>query len=393
MSLGVLSSGFGLLSVLYIVWIFGTAEFAIFTIALAKLSIILLGLEIVPSQYSLFKMQVDADFSKSMSSFYLAFGILASVVTAIMIATGIIASNSWLIVPYAFLSVTQLYLEVKTQSSGLVGAFGRMPAISNLVRILALVALGLPVAGHQPADVIWGSLCIGSALGQVYVLLRFPELGRDLIKAGPVDSVRRLVSVRSQFSPYIVNSVLKRLRDSFLPLFCDLVSPSKAEIGRLLVYTRAVEAVCGQVRLLETFMVNRAVRENLRHARRRIFWSIGPVGHAAVAVIALVLMYREGVDATDAALAFMAGLFVYPYILELFWRNDALASFTPRQVTISLLAFLGGLTIPPLVAFALGYLSFPIIIGSYVLGQILAAATYRLFPQGRDLSRHWSQSA
>ena len=140
-------------------------------------------------------------------------------------------------------------------------------------------------------------------------------------------------------------------------------------------------------------MVNRAVRENLRHARRRIFWLIGPVGHAAVAAIALVLMYREGVDATDVALAFMAGLFVYPYILELFWRNDALASFTPRQVTISLLAFLGGLTLPPLFAFALGHLSFPMIIGSYVLGQVLAATTYRLFPQRRDLSRHWSQSA
>ena len=392
MSLGVLSSGFGLLSVLYIVWVFGTAEFAIFTIALAKLSIILLALEIVPSQYSLFKMQGDADFSKSVSSFYLAFGILASAVTAIMVATGIIASNSWLIVPYAFLSVTQLYLEVKTQSSGVVGAFGRMPAISNLVRVLALVSLG--VAGQQPADAIWGSLCIGSALGQVYVLMRFPELGRDLFKAGPVVSVRGLVSVRSQYSPYIVNSVLKRLRDSFLPLFCDLVIPSKAEIGRLLVYTRAVEAVCGQVRLLETFMVNRAVRENLRHARRRIFWSIGPLGHAAVVVIALVLMYREGVGTADAALAFMAGLFVYPYVLELFWRNDALASFTPRQVTISLLAFLGGMTIPPLVAVALGQVSFPIIIGSYVLGQLLAAATYRLFPQGRDdRSRHWSQSA
>jgi hypothetical protein len=391
MSLGVLSSGFGLLSVLYTVWIFGTAEFAIFTIALAKLAIILLGLEIVPSQYSLFKMQADAAFSKSISSFYLAFGVLASAVTAMMVAAGAIASGSWLIVPYAFLAVMQLYLEVKAQSSGVVGAFGRMPAISNMVRVFALVSLGL--AGKQPADAIWGSLCIGSALGQVYVLLQFPELGRDLIKAGPLDSLRRLVSVRSQYSPYIVNSVLKRLRDSFLPLFCDLVIPSKAEIGRLLVYTRAVEAVCGQVRLLETFMVNRAVRENLRHARRRIFWSIGPFGHAAVAVIALVLMYQEGIGAADVALASIAGLFVYPYILELFWRNDALASFTPRQVTISLLAFLGGMTIPPLVALALGYLSFPIIIGSYVLGQVLAAATYRLFPQGRDLSGHWSQSA
>ena len=265
MSLGVLSSGFGLLSVLYIVWIFGTAEFAIFTIALAKLSIILLGLEIVPSQYSLFKMQGDPDFSESISSFYLAFGILALAVTAIMVATGIIASNSWLIIPYAFLSVTQLYLEVKIQSSGLVGAFGRMPSISNLARVLALVALSLPLAGQQPADAIWGSLCIGSALGQAYVLLRFPELGHDLIKAGPVDLVRHLVSVRSQYSGYIVNSVLKRVRE-LVP--SAVLRPGDSFEGRNL-------AGC-------SYILARSRRCAVRCVCSRRSWSTAPSGRTCV---------------------------------------------------------------------------------------------------------------
>jgi len=140
-------------------------------------------------------------------------------------------------------------------------------------------------------------------------------------------------------------------------------------------------------------MVNRAVRENLRHARRRIFWIIAPAGHAAVATIALFLMYRHGFSTLDVLLALLTGVFIYPYMLELFWRNDALASFAPRQVTISLLAFLAGLTIPPLVALAFSALIFPIILASYVLGQVLAAATYRLFPQKRRLPSPRSQPA
>jgi hypothetical protein len=88
-------------------------------------------------------------------------------------------------------------------------------------------------------------------------------------------------------------------------------------------------------------------------------------------------MYRHGIRASDVVLAFTTGLFIYPYILELFWRNDALAAFKPRRVTCSLAVFIGGLAVPPLIAYALGRLSIPVMVASYVAGQTLAALTYR----------------
>jgi hypothetical protein len=381
MGLGLFSSGFGFLAVTYIVWMFGTDDFAIFTIAAAKLSIILLGLEIVPSQFSIFKMQGDEAFSHSLANFYLTFGLLAAVGAAACETGGIIISKSWLILPYAFVSVTQRYIELKTQSSGFVEAFGWMPAMSGLLRLIFLAILGLPVLHLDPADAIWGSLCIGAALGQVYVLLRFSDLGEDLMKMGPAGSARQLVAVRSQYYPYILNSVLKRLKDTFLPIFCDLVIPSKAEIGRLLVFTRANEAVMLQTRMLEAFMVNRTVRENLHAARRRIFFMIAPTAQLAVVACALFLMYRAGITTEVVLLALLTSFFVYPYLLEMLWRNEALATFRPHQVTISLLAFLAGLTLPPLIAYSLGSLSISVMLGSYVLAQTIAAITYKLFPQ------------
>ena len=393
LSLSGLSSIFGLLSALYIVWVFGVAEFAIFTISLAKLSILLLALELVPSQYSIFRMQNDPLYSSAIATFYIGFALLLPIATFACVSNHIIVSQSWVIVPYAGLAVTQRYIELKTQSAGMVWAFGWMPTTSNLARIVMLLILGSPAAGLQPADVIWGSLCISSALGQAYVLWRYPELRQDLITAGPIGAVRRLLSDTRQYFPYIGNSALKRIRDTFVPLFCDLVMPSKAEIGRLLVYMRANEAVASQVRVIEAFMVNRAMRENLRHARRRIFGMIAPAGQAAVAVIALLLMYRETIGTSEVLLALLMGTFIYPYFLELFWRNDALAAFQPRQVTISLLAFLAGMAIPPLAAWAIGAVSIPLMIFSYILGQTLAAATYRLFPQAPKHTGDRSQPA
>ena len=218
------------------------------------------------------------------------------------------------------------------------------------------------------------------------MLSRFPEFLNQNVWRNPIAKLGYLWSIRKDYYGYYVNSLFKRIRDTFLPLFADFVFPSKTDIGRFFVYTRANEAVCGQIRVLEAFMVNRAVRENLRHARRRIFFTLAPLGQAAVVVIALALMYRHGIHAIDVGLAFATGVFIYPYIAELFWRNDALAAFRPHQVTASLLAFIAGLALPSLCAAAVGVLSIPILIVSYVLGQMLSAATYRILPHLRPAS-------
>ena len=103
----------------------------------------------------------------------------------------------------------------------------------------------------------------------------------------------------------------------------------------------------------------------------------------AVAVLALILVYRQGITPLDVVLGLVTGFFVYPYVLELFWRNDALAAFKPGRVSVSLLAFLAGVAVPPAIAWALGVLNIAVLLGSYVLGQTLAAATYKLFSSDR----------
>ena len=371
----------GLAATFYITWFFGLSEFAYYTINLAKLSLVLLGAELLPSSFTLFRLQEDEHFTGAVPVFYLLFAFVAAAAAGLLVATGLLDHGSWFMVAFVFVSALQRYFDTQAQASGRVDAFFWIPAASNIARLALLAGLS-QLTSVSTLDALWASVAVGGMIGQVIMLSRFPEfLDRGAYKK-PLAKLHYLWSIRSSYYGYYVNSVLKRLRDTFLPLFCDFAIPSKSEIGRLLVYTRANEAVCGQVRVLEAYMVNRGVRENLRHLRRRIFWTIGPIGQVAIAGVALALMYRHGIAPTDVALAFVAGLFLYPYIAELFWRNDALASFRPRQVTISLLSFLAGLAIPSLVAWSLGSLSIAILVGSYVLGQTLSAATYRLFPVG-----------
>jgi hypothetical protein len=368
----------GLGGTLYITWYFGLAEFAYFTINTAKLSLILLGAELLPSSFTIFRLQEDPRFTAAVPLFYCTFATVASAMAAGLIGLGLISHWSWFMLLFVFNSALQRYFDTQAQASGRVDAYFWIPATTNIARLGLLASLSqlrfLPVE-----DVLWASIAIGGTVGQGMMLSRFPEfLDRALFRQSRA-KLAYLWSLRGCYYEYYANSVLKRFRDTFLPLFCDIAIPSKADIGRLFVFTRANEAVCGQVMVLEAFMVNRAIREDIRSVRRRIFWVIAPIGQVAVATLALILMYRHGIGFEDTILALCTGFFIYAYILELYWRNDALASFRPRQVTISLTTFLATLAVPPLVAWGTGTLSIPLLVGSYVLSQTFAALTYRLF--------------
>lgn len=378
-ALNVAAAAAGLGGTLFITWFFGLSEFAYYVINSAKLSLILLGAELLPSSFTIFRLQEDDRFTSAVPIFYLLFALCAGAIAALLIAFGSLDHTSWFMVPFVFTSALQRYFDTQAQASGRVAAYFWGPAAANVARLAMLVALS-QIPGVGTPDILWAAVAAGSLIGQAVMLTRFPEfLNRNAYRK-PLASLGYLWSIRADYYGYYLNSILKRLRDTFLPLFCDLAIPSKAEIGRLLVFTRANEAVCGQVRVLEAFMVNRAIREQLRHYRRRIFWAIAPLGQLAVAIIALGLMYRQGIRPTDIVLAITTGFFLYPYILELFWRNDALASYRPRQVTVSLVAFIAGLAVLPILAWALGFLGVAILVVSYVLGQTLAALSYRLLP-------------
>jgi hypothetical protein len=384
-ALNVIAAAAGIGCTLYITWFFGLAEFAYYTINFAKFALVALVTELLPSSFTIFRLQDDDKFAGAVPVFYAVFAICAAALAALLILVGAVNHWSWFMIPFMLSTILQRYFDTQAQASGRVGAFFWIPASSNISRLVLLAVLSH--VGLSTPDVLWGSLAAGSLIGQIVMISSFPEfLDRGAYRR-PLTKARYLWSLRTLYYPYYVNSVLKRLKETFLPLFCDLVIPSKTEIGRLFVFTRANEAVCGQVRVLEAFMVNRAVRDQLRNIRRRIFFVVAPLGQLAVAMLALLLMYRHGIGAEDIALALVTGLFIYPYMLEIYWRNDALASFEPRRVTLSLVAFFAGIAIPPALAWATGTLSIPILVASYVLSQTLAALTYRLFRVARSVPR------
>lgn len=371
------AAGAGLLGTLLIISHFGLAIFGTYTVALAKLSIIALGMELLPGTFAQFRIQDDPKFARAMPTFYLLFGVLAAAVCAGLILLSGIATASWFMLVYLFSLSIQRCLDSQIVARGEVNISVSISFVTNAVRAaLLIVLIAFPVL--PVADTLWGSLAAGALITQFYLLARRPEFLALLIGAPPVRSLHYLWKLRREYSGYYVNSVLKRAKDTLFPLVCDMILPNKTQLGKVLVFTRANEAVAGQIRVLELFLIHRGTRANIAARRRWILIGSAMLGHAGVIVMSCILLWKHGLTAGSIVTAAGMGLFMYPYVYELAKRSDAYAALKPGLVTYSLLGYIVALAASLGAASVLGIFVTPVLIGCVVFAQLVSALIYAL---------------
>lgn len=384
-SLNAAGAGAGLLGTTLIIWYFGLATFGIYTVALAKLAIVMLGAELLPSSYTQFRLQDDPAFAKAAPAFYLIFAIIAVTAGAFMMRSGALAGGSWFVLPYLFCAAVQRGLDNQILAKGDVSLSVSLPLVSNIVRA-ATLALFILVPILSVADALWGSLFAGIFVSQCVMVLRRPETARILVAGRPLQSLHYLLGLRRQYTGYYVNSVLKRAKDTLFPLFCDIVLPNKYDLGRIFVYTRTSETVSTQIRILELFLINRESRARLSASRAGILLFSALIGHVGVVVLSSFLLWKHGLSGSSMLYAAGMGLFMYPYVYELAKRSDAYAAHEPGRVTFSLMAYAGALAAALTAAWTLNIFVLPVLIGAIVFAQICSALVYLARDQHARLS-------
>lgn len=368
-------AGAGLLGTTLIIWYFGLATFGIYTVALAKLAIVMLGAELLPSSYTQFRLQDDPRFAQAAPAFFLTFAIVAVAAGALMMRSGALAGGSWFILPYLFCAALQRGLDSQILARGEVSLSVSLPLVSNVVRA-AMLGLFILVPVLSVPDALWASLFAGIFISQCVMVLRQPAMGRTLMADRPLQSLRYLVGLRREYGGYYVNSVLKRAKDTLFPLFCDTVLPNKYDLGKIFVYTRTSETVATQIRVLELFLINRESRAKLSANRANILLSSALIGHVAVVALSSFLLWRHGLSPGSVLYAAAMGLFMYPYVYELAKRSDAYAAHQPGRVTFSLFAYAAALVASLTAAWLLDIFVLPVLIGAIVLAQMCSALVY-----------------
>ena len=375
-----------MLGTILITWHFGLAVFGTYIVNLAKVSLIMLGIELLPGAFAQFRLQDDPEFVKASPTFFILFGLAAVALAALAMMTGIMNGGSWFILAYVFVLSLQRCLDIQIVARGAVSLLVSIPLVSNLLRAsLLLILILVPVLPVN--DTLWASLAAGTALSQAFLLIRRPEYWEVLTNSPPARSILYLWSLRREYTGYYVNSVLKRAKDTLFPLFCDAAIPGKTELGQLLVYTRSSETIAGQIRVLEMFLIHRETRANLASKRRKILLGSAAIGHVGVVVLSTILLWNHGVDLSSIYWAAVMGLFMYPYVLEMAKRSDAYAQGNPNAVTYSIMTYLLTLAGALIAAWAFGVFWTPVLIGAIVLAQTLSALVYVLRDRQRKKLR------
>lgn len=328
-----------------IVSLFGLANYADYLIDLAKISVLLLALEVLPNGYSLFRQQRDEVFEQAYPAFYALMTIALTFAALGLAAWGFFERPNIFLIAYTGLAVLQRYLDCQLQSRGYVAAYYRVPAITNVLRLLFLgggaVVLGLDRESESAAvgQLLWSSLAAALLISLLFASFRHAALFMQLWRAFRQSSFAFLWTERRAYWPYYPNSLLKRAKDTMLPLLLDALLVDKVLAGLILVYAKSFEVVAGQLRIMEAVFTNLAHRARLAATRARIAWIAATIGQPAIVLIAVILLWRDGLGIEAIVPAILLSFGVYPYVYEILARSDALASERPRAVTASLVSY------------------------------------------------------
>lgn len=372
--LTVISGALAFVCTATIVRSFGAAEFAGYAIDLAKLSLLILVAELVPSSYSVFQQQKDQEFKDALVPYHWLAAVATLGLCYLMAASQVFLAFTPWIYPYVACVVAQRYFDCRLQAEGRLQLFYWANLFSNGARLLILLTC-IQFGYLQPKEVIWGSLALSSLGGTIVMVVAQMSEKRQAQKTAWTQDLHALWRRRQEYYPYYLNVVLKRVRDAAMPLASDMVAPSRAEAGRYLLVIKGVEVVCGQLRVIEALLSNFVLRQKATTTRKRDLILTSVVAQLFAFLASILLAAQAQLDINTVILAFAASLFVYPYVLELAARSDAYANFQPRRVSVALAAYVLGIaivvggTIWTRVAASL-------LVVAPLLGQSLATATY-----------------
>lgn len=337
---GVASSGLNLLTTVLLVRWFGAETYAHYIVDLAMIGLLLIVLEVVPSNYSVFRVQDDPAWQRSIAA-QIAVTVLigASVVFAAGHWGGLFQAYSLWMGLYAATMAVKRYLDIRLQCSGRLGEFMGIEFSTSAIRLALLALCYLQGADNNFA--VWASLAVATLLSQAIWWFRNPSELRAFAGFADRKAWRALAESFPAYLPYYSGIALKRLKDSFVPLAAERLFDSRELLAAFLLAYRGVIFAVGQVRILESMMNHRgalAVAQKMSRQRRYL---------VAIAAQTLCLIASTGILLSSGlrnlpwlptlALSFM----VWPIVFLVLERAKAYSAFQANRVNGSILAYLG----------------------------------------------------
>lgn len=334
----VLSAGLNMLTIVAMVRWFGPHVYTDYLVALSVLSLLMLILELVPSNYSLFRIQDDPSWQRVIAAQISVSMLLAVAVTWALHLAGLLPGFSDWMAAYALATAIKRYLDIRLQSSGRLAEFLELDVLSSLIRLALMYALLW--TGVRPVTSVWCSLALSVLLSQAVWFWRNPkEISAFMDFRDPV-VWRQLFASFPQYRPYYLGIALKRIKDNSVPILANQLIHSKDLLAIFFMAFRGVAFAVSQIRIIES-MLNH--RETLQAAsrlslRQRLLLSAAA---QVVCILASVgLLYSSGLAHMPWGPLLVLSFMIWPLVAQIIERSNAYSEYNPSKVNLSILGYL-----------------------------------------------------
>jgi hypothetical protein len=312
-------------------------EFAIFSSYLAFGGLIY---SIIPSNFSIFRLQDQPKFNVNLLVFFIISNVLFLFYVLLMSFLGFITIKILTVYFYGISTYFLGYFDIKLQA---LGRLNRYFFMLFIIAILKICTLGIFYQmGHlnSLSDLLWTMSIV-----QIGVILFYIFEDRKqiiYIVNNPKVYLETVCFIKNNFpifKPYYLNTFLKRLRENLIILTFSKFT-TKDIIGLFTIFVKIASFVFGLSRTLEAFFMN---RDNI-NKYRDIFYN--KVLYFSVFLQFLFLLigvaYLKIFTGNYFFLEILIpSLLVYPHVYFLLARSEMLSNYNNKEANFSELIYMG----------------------------------------------------
>lgn len=337
--LNVLMAAFNFSTTILLVRWFGSETYSSYIVDLSIISLVLLMIELVPSNYSVFRMQEDEKWQGVLATFTVAsmVGVALLVFMAGMLG-GIFKAYSFWMVGYAAALSSKRYLDILLQSSGRLTEFLQIELAAAFFRLVALCSLLM--AGNTGSTEVWASLAISVVLAQLQWSVRNSHELVPFFGVMRLDSWLGMLARWRDFRGYYFGIALKRVKDNAVPLVADRILGSAEALSAFFLAQRGLVFALGQVRILESLLNHRGALKAASSLSLSKKYILGAAVQSACIATSAGLFVASGLSAPPWQVAIALSFCVWPILFYVMDRAEAYSSFDPARVNRSLLGYL-----------------------------------------------------
>lgn len=332
-------AGVNVVLTIVIVRSLGDHAYADFAVDLALVSLTLVALEVVPSSYTVFRLQDDSRWRSTLGpQTLLGFALTAVMLGLLCFSVQVFAAFSAWVFVYTLAVALKRHLDLVLQSTGRLAEFLAIDLLAATLRLPLLFAFQW--AGASPATVLWASLSLGLLVAQAVWVWRDRTIIYELCGATRSENWGLLWAERTNFSTYYLNTALKRIRDSLATILAAWVIADKSELAAFLLAYRGVLAATSQARLVEAVLNHRRTREEVAERGATHRWALALGVQLLCLAASVFIALAVGIDQPPWLVMGILSALAWPITYMMLERARAYAAFRARHVASSLSAYI-----------------------------------------------------